>query len=891
MPEPRRRLFRFPWPSRRQVDNDVDEELAFHLEMRAQELVARGLDYPHARREAERQFGDVAFTRDYMRRMNMELDRQRVRSEWLQELRQDIRYALRTLVSAPAFSLVAILTLALGIGANTAIFSIVNGILLRPLPFAEPERLVRVWSVNAQADNRQASVSSPDLDDWRAQRNVIADLGGWFYQSGGSGLDMTGRGEPKRLEGAFVTAGFFSTLGVAPVLGRLPREDELVRGGNDHNVVLSNAFWRREFSGESSIIGNTITLGGEPYTVLGVMPESFRFPGPDVDLYAPYSSIPDQAIPHIRPVRILSVVARLKPGVTIERANAEMDAITRRLAQQYPGDNRNWEGATIRPLRDVIVGDVRTGLFVLLGAVAFVLLMACVNVASLMLARATVRERELAIRVALGAGRARLLRQLLTESMVLALLGGAIGLAAAYGGMRVLLALSADQLPRTAEVRLDGAVLLFSLGISVLTGLLFGLVPALRAARPELQHTLREGGRGMAGGASQRLRTLLVGAEVALAVVLVIGAGLMAKSFIRLLQVNPGFNPDHVLVVNYTIQTSRYSDIPGRYRGYYTAVIDKVRQLPGVIAVGAAKDIPFRGEGERYGFVPEGMSVGANEQPPEAQFLHISDGYFKALGVPIISGREFERGDDTTRARVFVVNQAFAKKYFPKQNALGRTIRLGDTPMSIVGVVGDIKQTSVDAPAQPAVFIHNLQNSRVRVFLVVRTRGEPLAMAKAVREAIWSLDRDQTITGIFTLQDAMGEAVARPRFLTVLLAAFGALGLVLGALGLYGVLAYLVNQRKREFGVRIALGAQPSDVIRMVVGRGLLVAGVGVAVGLVGALLLTRFMQGVLFGVEPTDPLTFALVTVALIGIAMLASYVPARRATHVDPAVALRAD
>jgi len=890
MSESRRRVFRFPWASRRQVNADVDEELAFHLEMRAQELVARGLAYPAARREAERQFGDVAFTRDYMRRMNMQLDRHRARSEWLHELRQDARYALRTLVAAPAFSLVAVLTLALGIGANTAIFSIVNGILLRPLPFADPDRLVRVWSVNAQGNNLQAAVSSPDLDDWRAQRNVIADLGGWFYQSGGSGIDMTGRGEPKRLQAAFVTPGFFPTLGVPPVQGRLPREDELVRGGNDRNVVLSNAFWRREFSGETSILGKTILLGGEPYSVLGVMPESFRFPAPDVDLYVPYSSIPNQSIPHIRPVRILSVVARLKTGITQERAATEMAGITRRLAQQYP-ENKNWEGATIKPLRDVVVGDVRTGLLVLLGAVAFVLLMACVNVASLMLARATVRERELAIRVALGAGRGRLVRQLLTESIVLALVGGLVGLGVAYGGVRVLLALSADQLPRTGEVRLDGTVLLFSLGISVLTGILFGLVPALRAAKPELQHTLREGGRGMAGSTSQRLRTFLVGAEVALAVVLVIGAGLMTKSFIRLLQVDPGFRPDHVLVVNYTIQTSRYNDLPGRYRGYYTAAIDKVRQLPGVIAAGAAKDIPFRGEGERYGFVPEGMSIGANEQPPEAQFLHISDGYFKALGVPVVAGREFDRADDSTRASVFVVNQAFAKKFFPHQNAVGRTIRLGGSPITVIGVVGDIKQTSVDAPAPPAVYIHNLQNSRVRVHLVVRTRGEPLAMTKAVRDAIWSLDRDQTITAIFTLEDAMNQAVARPRFLTVLLAAFGGLGLVLGALGLYGVLAYLVNQRQREFGVRIALGAQPADVIRMVVGRGLLVASAGVAVGLVGAMLLTRFMQGVLFGVQATDPLTFALVTVALLGIAALASYLPARRATHVDPAIALRSD
>ena len=864
---------------------DVESELRFHLEMRAQELIGRGMSADRAGAEAERQFGDVEFTKQYMRRMDMGHEGEQRRAEWLGELRQDTRYALRTLLRTRGFAAVAIATLALGIGANTAIFSVVNGILLRPLPFPRPEQLLKVWSANNAAGSSKAPVSPLDLDDWRAQRTVLADLGGWFYQPNGSGIDLTGQGEPQRLEATFVTPGFFGTLGVPPLAGRVPHDDEMVRGANDKLVVLSYGFWQRQFAGAHSVLGSKLLLGGDPYQVVGVMPPSFSFPSERVEVFIPYSTIPDHAIPRIRPVRILDVVARLKAGATIEQARAEMAGITRRLADEYRED-KNWDGATVAPLHDAIVGSVRTALLVLLGAVAFVLLMACVNVASLLLARAGSRQQEVAIRAALGAGRGRLVRQLLTESIVLALAGGMLGLVIAWFGTRFLLLLSRGQLPRTLDVAMDGRVLLFSLALSVLTGLLFGLVPALRISAPALQGTLREGGRGLAGGFSQRLRNALVVSEIALAVVLVVGAGLMARSFVRLLDVNPGFRPERLLVINFTMSTTRHE----HYQQFYRDVIDKVRTIPGVLSVGAAKDVPIRGTGERVGFLPPGLVLRPGDDAPSAQMLNISDGYFKTIGAPLLAGREFLPHERADTPWVAIVNQAFVKQYFPNRSAIGQALQLGNALRTeIIGVVGDIRQAAIDEPAKPTIYLDNMQNSRVRVNLVVRTPGEPLAITRRVEDAIWSLDREQTITSVFTFDDVMSEAVARPRLLTVLLGLFGALGLLLGSLGIYGVLAYLVSQRQREIGVRIALGAQSRDVLRLVVGRGLVLAVAGVVIGIVGAFALTRFMQGVLYGVGATDPLTFLAVAVGLLGVAILASWLPARRAAAVDPAVAIR--
>jgi predicted permease len=884
-----RPLFRFPWRTAQRISEDVDDELRFHIAMRAEELQSRGLGYEAALAEATRQFGDLEDARRYLRRMDRDTEAARRRRDYMGELKHDIGYALRKLRSAPSFTITALFTLALGIGANTAIFSVVHGVLMKPLPFPHPEQLVRVWSDNPEAGLTHSAVSPVDLDDWRAQRSAFSDMGGYWYVEGGSGIDMTGEGEPQRLSAAFVEPGFFPTLGVRPEIGRLPREDEMHRGGPDKVVVLSHAFWRSRFADSRSIIGSTLTLDGAPYEVLGVMPRDFRYPGDRVDVYIPYSTIPDEGIPRTRDNRVLQVVARLKPGVDITRGRAEVDAIARRLSEQYP-ENKAWTSATIEPLRDVIVGKARTGLLVLLGAVAFVLLLACTNLASLLMARATVRERELAVRSALGAGRGRLVRQLLTESRVLAIAGGALGVLFAIAGTRALVLLGSAQLPRAAEIGLDPTVLLFALALSMLTGLIFGLVPALRATSTDLQAALREGGRGNSGARGQRMRAGLVVAEVAVAVILVVGAGLMTRSFLALLKVDLGFQPDHVLVVNYSIGEV-HQGTRGEMRGYYTAILDRVRAIPGVVAAGATKAIPFRGSGERVGFVPEGMVLGAGEEAPTVPLIHVSDGYFHALGVRVIAGREFERSDDDQAPLRFVVNQAFARKYFPDRPAVGRTVGNGDERIPIIGVVGDIRQESVEEPAQPTIYIHTLQNPRSQANLVVRVRGEPLAAARAVQDAIWSVDRSQTITSIFTLSSAVGEAVARPRLLTTLLALFGILGLAIGGIGLYGVLAYFVTQRRREIGVRVALGADSGNVLRMVVGRGLWLAAAGIVAGLVGAAILTRFMKSVLYGVGSTDPVTFAGVAVVLIAVAFLASWIPARRAARVDPLIAMRAE
>ena len=876
--------------------DSVDDELRFHIESRAAELVRGGADPSEARAQALREFGDLDDARVYMTRVDQRLRTRRQRSDYMGELLQDVRYALRRLGAAPGFAAVAVLTLALGIGANTAIFSVVRSILLRPLPFPEADQLYAVYSANRTAGLLRASVSPVDLDDWRAGRREIADLGGYWYAEGSSGVDLTGRGAPRRLSTVFATAGFFGTLGVSPVEGRLPREDELVRGGSDRIVVLSHRFWIQEFGGAGGAVGTALTLEGSPHVVVGVMPPSFRYPAADVDVYVPYSTIPDSSIPRLRQVRVLNVVARAAPGVSVDGVRSEMAAITSRLAAAYPED-RAWDTATVVPLAEVVVGPVRDSLLVLLGAVGLVLVIACVNVAGLQLARAMGRGREIGVRLALGARRGRLVRQLLTESVVLALAGGLVGTVAAVLAVDGLVAMAADQLPRAHEVAIDWGVLAFALGLSLVTGLLFGLMPALRTSSGAARIALRGSERSVAGHAHHRLRSGLVVAEVALAMMLVVGAALMGRSFLALVSQDVGFNPDGLIAVQFTIDSDRHSaptagpptfGSGSPYARYYAEVIEKVRTLPGVIAAAAVKDAPLRGNGERNGFRLPGRPIPAGQDPPIATVIHVSDGYFRTIGARV-DGREFTTADRPGSPVVVVVNEAFVRQHFPGERGVGKTLLLANHPVEIVGVVNDIRQVAVAEPPGPTMYIHNLQNSRVKTTVVVRTAADPFTMANAVREAIWSIDPQQAITSVYTFDDSMSRALSRPRLIAVLLAAFGVLGLALGALGLYGVLSAMVGDRRREIGVRLALGARHGDVLGLILRRGLLLTASGIVVGVAGSVALSRFLESGLYGVSPLDPGTFAVMAAVLLTAAAAASWLPARRAAAVDPIETMR--
>jgi putative ABC transport system permease protein len=817
----------------------------------------------------------------------------------MDDIRQDLRTAFRRLRAAPAFTMAAVLTIALGVGINAAVFSVVHAVLLRPLPFPKADQLHMVYSANRTGGRLEAGVSPVDLDDWRTRRQAIQDLGGYFFAEGSSGVDLTGRGDPRRLSTVFVTPGFFTTLGLVPVNGRLPRENEMVRGGHDRVAVLTYGFWQREFGGAPVQPGSTLMLNGEPYDVVGVLPRDLRFPTEAADLFVPYSTIPDSAIPRLRQVRVLSVVARARDGVDLTGVRAEMARITRQLAEEFPED-RAWDAATVMPLRDVVVGPVRDGLFVLFGAVGLVLLMACVNVAGLQLARAAGRGREMAVRQALGARRGRLVRQLLTENIVLAIIGGGIGLVLAQPTVSVFVALSAGQLPRTAEITMDASVFGFALGISILVGILFGLIPALQASSTDVQRTLRAGGRSLAGVESHRFRTGLVIAEVAVAMMLVVGAGLMVRSFRILMNVDAGFRPDHLLAVQFTISTARHAGSPSTptpgygsaYAVFYHDVIEKVRSLPGVVSAAAVKDPPFRGNGEVNSFRLPGRPVPAGEEPPSATVIHVSDGYFATIGARMVEGREFTPRDLANAPRVFVVNEAFARQFFSGQRAAGNRLILGErTEVEIIGVVNDIRQVAIAEPARPTIYVHNLQNSRVKTTIVARTAGDPLALVNPIREAIWSMDPRQAITSVFTFDEAVSRALARPRLLTVLLGSFGVLGLLLGAIGIYGVLASLVGERRREIGVRLALGATPSGVARLILRRGVLLALTGIVIGVAGALACGRLVSTVLYDVRPTDPPTLIGVGLVLLAAAVAASWWPAHRASQLDPVEALRSE
>jgi putative ABC transport system permease protein len=809
---------------------------------------------------------------------------------------KDVRYALRRLRKSPGFSAIVLLTLALGIGANSAIFSVVNTVLLRPFPYRDPERLVIVDHFYPSLNNLEAGASAPGFRDLR---DKAADFSGVFVMNGWApALTGTG-GEPLRLQGTRASGLIFKTLGVSPILGRpfTPEEDE---PGKNKVVVLGYGFWQRQFGGDQGIVGKPIILNGEPYDVIGVMPASFRdFNGRlPSDLWTPLALAPDAFSDNRRTNEYLTLVARLKPGVTVDRTRSDLKTFANQLKADYPNNYPPDWTLKVTPMNEKVSGQIRPALLILLGAVGFVLLIACANVANLLLARAASRIKEVAIRSALGARRRDLLRQLMAESLILALMGGALGLGLAWLGMKGVIALKPANVPRITELGVDGLVTAFTLGVAVVTGLLFGLAPAVQTSRANLQETLKEGGRsGSADRSGHTMRRVLVVAEVALALTLLTGAGLLIKSLALLQDVNPGFDSSSLLTFNVAIPGAKYRSDTAQAQ-YFDRALEAVRAVPGVKDVGITSVLPFGGNWSTGSFTVEGYQPAKGTPGPWGDQRIVSPGFFTTLKVPLIKGRNFTEQDGVVGPPVVIVDEEMVKKYWPNVDPIGKRVTFGDpqrdstvTWMTVVGVVGHTKHEGLDAenrvqlyhPTKRPGFIGNN-----RAF-AVRTLGDPNKALPAVRAAIHAIDADVPISNIATMDANIASSMGQRRFAMMLLGLFAAMAVVLASIGIYGVMSYSVTQRSHEIGIRMALGAARQNVLGMVMGQGLALVGVGVAIGVAGAFGLTRLIASQLFGVKPTDATTFILVALTLVGVAALATFIPAMRATRVDPVVALR--
>ena len=800
---------------------------------------------------------------------------------------QDIRFAVRMLLKNWSVTAIIVVVLALGIGANTAIFSVVNAALLRPLPYADPDKLVRLSEDSPNVP--QMSISYPNFLDWRAQNKVFSGIAAMQFRS----LNLTGKDDPERLAGRAVSAELFDVLGVKPELGRsfAPEED---RPGANRVCIISKGLWQRRFGSDATLLNKQITLSGASYTVIGVLPPSYAF-GTPTDVFVPIGLSADEMKERGSHPGIYAV-ARLKPGVTVETARAELIAMAGRISEQY---GMKGNSATLTPLREAFVGDLRTTLLILLGAVGFVLAIACANVANLLLARAATRGKEMAIRTALGAGRWRIVRQLLTESILLALLSGIIGVLLAFWGIDFLRSAGADSLPSTAVVKLDGSVLLFTLFISLLTGIIFGLAPALAAAKADLHDTLKEGGRSStAGGRRSWLRSTLVVTEVALSLVLLIGAGLLIKSFVRIIDTDPGFKPQNLLTMQLSLNVKK--DEGGKVLNFFNDLNGRIKGLPGVESAAFSNGIPL-GQAADTSFAIVGRPKPEPGKQPQTMLYFTSPDYLRAMGIRLVKGRFFTTQDTQKSPRVAVIDEAFARTQFPNDEPLGHYIAGDgkDNPdAEIVGIVAHVKHFGLDAVerVQPQLYLPFNQAPddafpflASRANLIVRTTADPLTLTAAVRREVQALDPNQPVFNVSTMEQTLDQSLATERLSMTLLAFLASLALVLAAVGIYGVMSYTVTQRSHEIGIRMAIGAQPRDVFKMVIGRGMMLTLIGVAFGFAGAFGLTRLMTTMLYGVEPTDPATFVSIGLLLTGVALVACYVPGRRATKVDPLVALR--
>jgi putative ABC transport system permease protein len=802
-------------------------------------------------------------------------------------LLKDIRYGLRSLMKQPVFTIVAILTLALGIGANTAIFSVVNAVVLRPLPYHEPERLAMLWGV--KDSNVEQSASFGEVKDLQAQvksfSSVAATSPLWS-------LTLTGDGEPEQIPGLFASANLFPLLGVSPQRGRtfLAEED---RAGSTPVVIVSHGLWQRRFGGDENLIGKTLNISGTRTTVVGIMPEGFQFLEPTAEIWLPLNQ--NQFAQSVRNVRLLSLIGRLAPGVTMDQAGAELTMIASQWQTQYP-DTNTGVGLRLVPLHEQTTGKVRPALKLLFGAVALVLLIACANVVNLMLVRGAARRKEIAVRAALGAGRVRLVRQLLTESITLALLGGAGGVLLASWGIKVLLSLNPFQLPLYNKIGIDFRVLLFTLLASVITGIVFGLAPAWQALKLDLNAVLKEGGRNAGAESGQRrLSNLLVIAEMAMALVLLIGAGLLTRSFIRLLEVKPGFVTENVLTMQIGLPNASYSQAPKRI-AFYQQLETSLKSMPEVVSVGFVTRLPLLSTLNNVtSFLSiEGRPVPLGERP-EVDFRRASPGYFQAMGIPLLAGRLVTDQDVANNSGYVLINEAMAKRFWPDGDALNqRTSTATNTGQqtqwnTIVGIVGNVRHLGLDVEPRPEIYYHTNTNPPFGPVVVIRTTSDPLRVVAAARARVREIDRDLPITNVNTMKQLVAQSVAQRRFGMFLLGLFAVFAVLLAGVGIYGVMSYTVSQRTQEIGVRMALGARASDVLKMIVRSGMSLALTGVVIGLAGALALSRLMTRMLFEVKGTDALTYVIVAIAVIGVALFACYIPARRATKVDPLIALR--
>jgi len=799
----------------------------------------------------------------------------------MQILRQDLRYGARMLAKKPLFTIVAVITLALGIGANTAIFSVVNAVLLRALPYNNPDRLIVLSTITPSGDPDALSI--PEAKDYSNQMQSLEDLVSFQSQS----VNVTGSDRPDRVRGGFVSANFFKFFNLTPIAGRTFVEGEDQQGA-PKQAVVNEKMWRERLNGDPNLDSKKLILNGEPYSVIGVVPATFKEPmDADVEVWMPQAYFPGTS--GQRDSRSLFVMGHLRQGVNLSQAQAEAATIASQLAQAYPKENTA-RGAKVEYFRDLMVSEVRPMLWLLFAAVGVILLIACANLANLLLARGLARQREIAVRAALGASRWRLIRQLLTETTLISLVGGAGGLLLAHWGLYALLKLP-QNFVRTEDATLDTRVLLFALALSVLTGWVFGLVPALQLARPELQSFLKEGARGSGEGAKwNRVRGAFVVAQVALSLLLLVSAGLLIRSFDKLLRVNVGFKPEQLLSLEYRLPRTKYKE-PAAQWNFHRQVVERLQQIPGVQSASLVRGLPFSGNGGTTAITLPDREPPSKGMEPEVMFNTAMPNYFETIGIPFIKGRLFNNQDQVNTPSVLIINETMARKFWPNQDPLGKQVKFVEdgTTGTVIGVVGDAKHYWLEEESRPQMYAAYSQQPGIFATVVMRTSVEPLSLAETVRQAIWKVDSDQPMWKIRTVEFLVNRSVADRKFLLALMGIFAALALLLTMIGLYGVISYLINQRTQEIGIRMALGAQAGDILRMVLKQGMTLVFAGVALGLGAAWLLTRLISRLLYQVSATDPITFASISLLLITVALLACYLPARRATKVDPLVALR--